>query len=453
MLEIRADEWCCAGSRKKENWKTAAKKHNWGHAIVIAATMFSFGLAATSLIPRRGCLPSALPVSTNSTGMLSGLVVLRQASFGTSATFALLTTHSAVVLVAGVAAVLLAKASYELPLCCYSVGGGRGGRRRCRCCDFNLSECIREPEQRAVSISFAGYTLAVGNILAATLGHGSADFTSSSLGNATALGEPDVLAVTLDVIGAVVEEILGAAGPQLAWTLMSFGMMTLAHYVHALAIGWQMSSDEDSDDEDSDDEGYPAASGLGRMMNANDCAYAVMDAGLYVASSFIIASSCAGRALSARDMTLGWLCFGLGELGVCAFAAATGLLASRRRDASVEELRSRNRKEIQRWQRDHPSGSVGDSLNWSLHLISWVLLLSSLSTLVPSVLLLVLWGALGGLALLASQFIVMGLIHDGVASEIEGEQYPTDSAVEEGEQKNWVRDCIVSTLRPPSVPL
>ena len=45
------------------------------------------------------------------------------------------------------------------------------------------------------------------------------------------------------------------------------------------------------------------------------------------------------------------------------------------RDASVEELRSRNRKEIQRWQRDHPSGSVGDSLNWSLHLISWVLLI------------------------------------------------------------------------------
>ena len=91
------------------------------------------------------------------------------------------------------------------------------------------------------------------------------------------------------------EEILGAAGPQLAWTLMSFGMMTLAHYIHVLAIGWQLSSDEDSDDEDSDDEGYPAASGLGRMMNANDCAYAVMDAGLYVASSFIIASSCAGE--------------------------------------------------------------------------------------------------------------------------------------------------------------
>ena len=65
----------------------------------------------------------------------------------------------------------------------------------------------------------------------------------------------------------------------------------------------------------------------------------------------------------------------------------------------------------------------------------------------------VLWGALSGLALLASQVIVMGLIHDGVASEIEREQYPTDSAVEEGEQKNWVRDCIVSTLRPPSVPL
>ena len=195
LLEIRADEWCCAGSRKKENWKTAVKKHNWGHAIVVAATMFSLGLAATGLIPRRGCLPSALPVSTNSTGMLSlppGLVVLRQASFGTSATFALLTTHSAVVLVAGVAAVLLAKASYELPLCCHSAGGGRGGRRRCRCCDFDISECIREPEQRAVSISFAGYTLAVGNILAATLGHGSTDFISSSLGNATALGEPDV---------------------------------------------------------------------------------------------------------------------------------------------------------------------------------------------------------------------------------------------------------------------
>ena len=126
---------------------------------------------------------------------------------------------------------------------------------------------------------------------------------------------------------------------------------------------------------------------------------------------------------------------------------------SRRRDASVEELRSRSRKEIRRWQRDNPSGSVGDSLNWSLHLISWVLLLSSLSTLVPSVLLLVLWGALSGLALLASQVIVMGLIHDGVASEIEREQYPTDSAVEEGEQKNWVRDCIVSALRPPSVRL
>ena len=516
-----------SGFSRKHDFRKMSEKHNWGYGLVVGATIFAFGLAIAGLIPDRGCGCDATaaaadaaaatdrngtaesPTSAHLFEVPSELAALQEESLGTEAAVAaLVSVDNGLALVLALVCMVTTRTFYQLPLCC--VGGASAKKKRSKkskkkggradCCGFGavlrVTESVTSGHLHAVSISFAGYTVAVGNILAATLGPPASGVPplgprlSAALQDASAAasgssdggggGDTDTMTFVLSWGSATLREVSITAGPQLAWTAMSYVMMVAAHYVHLVVISWQMpsNSDSDSDDDDEDEDGRSgvAMKAVERLQN-NDCAYGVMEGGLHITSSFIIAASCAGRGLSGGDIAAGWLGFAAGEAIVFAFGAATAWQGRRRRRVNGSDSddeggcccgggggdgggrrqgkrsKKKERREMLKASRaPGPGQTVGQSLNWCLNLTAWVLLLlgplrSSVvvgggmlsATSMPMgdlLLFFCVWAVLGSAVLLGAQRVVMELVLSRVSDALDAEQQrDPDLGVEAVE--NW----------------
>ena len=490
-------------ANKKSDFSKMSDKHNWGFGLVVGATVLSFGLAIGGLIPNRGCMNGGVTAASvtssdangteiGASGFLvpSSLAALEEESFTSTGAVGLLSVENAVAVLLALIGVITSQAFYSLPLMCAAGPAGKKKKKKKKsksrkgegCCgdggEFNVGESVCSGDHHAVSISFAGYALAVGNVLAATLtlrsggSNGASPLAprlSQAVAAASTAGGDDTLSVVLGVCGGVLSEVAVTVGPQLAWTAMSFAMMIAAHYIHIIVIGWQIPSGRGSNASDSDSDYDDIGRGGGgqggpmrsvqRLFVENDCAYGIMDGGMHIVSSFVIASGCAGRALTVGDVGFGWLVFALGEGAVCMFGLVTGMLSSRRRmggngdDSSDDEdgccgrkASKKERKEAKRRRKavlvdsraPGPGKSVGQSLNWFLHLLAWVLLLRTAveaggdgGVAWVSV---TVWAVMGGGVLLGAQRIVMELLLPDLSDAMAAEQV-RDELV--GSAENW----------------
>eukprot|EP01043_Picozoa_sp_COSAG02_P000070 COSAG02_NODE_1_length_108762_cov_456.708287_70_plen_778_part_00 len=506
-----------SGFSTKHSFKKMAEQHNWGYGLVVSAMILASGLAIAGLIPRRGCGASTAYTAANVASdvhqnrtvdtplfdLPSELVVLEQESLQTEQGAAVFTPDTGVALLLALLCVLTTRTFYQLPLrCISSAKKKRHGKKTKSCndvCGFRSAlqvvGSVTNGSLHAVSISFAGYTVAMGNILAATLGPAPrvtplGPRLSAALHN-TSGAKTEAIVLNWQNASSSLVELWVTAMPQLAWTGLSCAMMVVAHHVHLAVISWHL-PDSDSDDEDHDGSTGVRLKAVERLRN-DDRAYGVMEAGMHIVSSLVIAAGCAGRGLAPREVAGGWLCFAVGELLVCIFGAVTALRERRRRSGPVsasdndgrccgfsmrcgkrskaEKREAKRRRELM-LRASHapgPGQSVGQSLNWCLHLIAWVLLLmdayrSSRTScgvqgpadepLLPTLdeaLPLCIWAVLGSAVLLSAQRIVMELVlsdvSDSYYKELERAAVERDpEEVTEDSVENWGAGLVGGTV-------
>ena len=431
--------------------------------------------------------------------------MLEQESLQTEQGTAVFTPDTGVSLLLALFCVMTTRTFYQLPLRC--VGGAsakkkRHGKKSRGCTDvcsvrtaLQVVGGVTSGNLHALSISFAGYTVAMGNILVATLGPAPGATSlgprlSAALHN---ISDANTEAFVLNPQNAIssLAEVWVTVMPQLAWTGVSCAMMVVAHYVHLAVISWHL-PDSDSDEEDDDGSTGVRLKAIERLRN-DDRAYGVMEAGMHIVSSFVIAAGCAGRGLTARHIAAGWLCFAAGELPLCVFGGVTAFRERRRRSGpasdsdnegrcygwckrgakhSKAEKRAAKRRRELMLKASHapgPGQSVGQSLNWCLHLLAWVLLLMGAyrssrtncgvqspadEPLLPTLdeaLPVCVWAVLGSAVLLGAQRIVMELvlsdISDAYYKELERaavERDPEEVTVEKVE--NWGPGLVGGTV-------
>ena len=505
-----------SGFSTKHSYKKMAEKHNWGYGLVVSAMILAFGLAIAGLIPRRGCVtfanvsshtPQNLTAEAPLLDVPSELAVLVQESLQTKQGKAVFTPDTGVSLLLALLCVMTTRAFYQLPLRC--VGGAkkkRHGKKSKGCTDvcsvrtaLQVVGGVTSGKFHALSISFAGYTVAMGNILVATLGPTPGvtplgPRLSAALHN-TSDANTEAVVLNPQNASSLLVEVWVTVMPQLAWTGLSCGMMVVAHYVHLAVISWHLPDSDlctDSDEENDDGSTGVQLKAIERLRN-NDCAYGVMEAGMHIVSSFVIAAGCAGRGLTARHIAAGWLCFAAGELLLCVFGSVTAFRERRRRSGSASdsdnegrcygwckrggkhskaEKRAVKRRRELMLKASHapgPGQSVGQSLNWCLHLIAWVHLLmgayrssrtncegqgSTDESLLPTLdgaLPVCVWAVLGSAMPLGSQRIVMELvlsdISDAYHKELERaavERDPEEVTMDKVE--NWGPGLVGGTV-------
>lgn len=518
-----------SGFSTKHSFKKMAEKHNWGYGLVVGATVLALGLAVTGLIPGRGCgvATARAPVDVSqaqlnrtATGnplfeLPSDLAVLAKDSLQTEQAAAVLTPDSSVALLLALLCVMTTRSFYQLPLRCVSGAlakkkrKGKKPKGRSELCSFRaalqVADGVTSGSLHAVSISFAGYTVAMGNVLAATLGPAASvsplgprlraalqhvPEALSSNGTVVVSADAGTKSFALDWqnVSSLLAALWTTVMPQLAWTGVSCVMMVVAHHVHLTVISWhlpgKLDSEEDSEEDDDVDYGCTGVQvrAIERLRN-NDCAYGVMEGGMYIVSSFVIAAGCAGRELTARDIAASWLGFAACEVMVCIFGAVTACRERGRRGASALDsddegsccswgTRSGKRSKTERREAKRrrelmlkaarapgPGQTVGQSLNWCLHLIAWVLLLlgayrstrancaadvefpllPTLSEVLPACV----WAVLGSAVLASSQRIVMELVLSDVSDAYcaELERDPQIESVE-----NWGPGLVGGTV-------
>ena len=517
-----------SGFSTKHSFKKMAEKHNWGYGLVVGATVLAFGLAVTGLIPGRGCgigtgrtLANVSPdTQLNRTAagnplleLPSHLAVLAKESLQTEQAAAFVSADSSVALLLALLCVMTMRSFYQLPLRCVSGAFAKKKRKgkkpkgRSELCRtaLQIADGVTSGSLHAVSISFAGYTVAMGNVLAATLGPMASvsplgpRLRSALQHTPEAMSTNGTVAVSADAgieefsldwrnVSSLLAAVWATAMPQLAWTGVSCAMMVVAHHVHLAVISWhlpgKLDSEEDSDEDDDVDYGCAGVQvrAIERLRN-NDCAYGAMEAGMYIVSSFVIAAGCVGRGLTAREIAGSWLCFTAGEVMVCIFGAVTAYRERKRRGepasdsddegsccswstrtgkrSKTERREAKRRRELmlKAARAPGPGQTVGQSLNWCLHLIAWVLLLlgayrstrancvadaefplwPTLSEVQP----VCVWAVLGSAVLLGSQRIVMELVLSDVSDAYcaELERDPHIESVE-----NWGPGLVGGTV-------